>query len=642
MYISKLSVKNYRNFGEGKFSIPLKPFTAIIGENNIGKSNLIDCIGLVLSQDITMFKKRFLDVDDINSKTKEIFKNSVVNLIEEETIDESKIKFPDVRVELILDELDEDQLAVVGDWFYEKTFTKAKLTYWFKPRAGFKRQEWVERQVVNLRELLSEGKVKKEELYHHVEFPIDQYEYIIFGGNNPTNKCDPYFLKMLKLEVLDALRDAKKELVANGEYKLLYRILNRNYENDFVEIQSLLGDLNQKLKENKKLETIKKELTTYLDRVSLSNPSELNSIDFNFSSPEVNEILKKLSIVYGENPVSIERNGLGKNNLLFISLVLSHLASQTDEKTKLAFRVIGIEEPEAHLHPHLQTHLAKNLSKVINLKGEGVEKEGEKEEEEKKDTQIIITSHSTNITTSIDLDNLVILYRDKDQIKYHYILDGFSDKKEGQDHIKYLKKYLDATNSSMFYARRLILVEGISEQILVPLFFELYSKKTLESIGSNIINVNGVAFRHFLEIIKNGYFIKCGVLTDKDAGKKTEKRAEKLKEHYKINSDVIAVEINDDTFEKEIIKYNLKDKGRELLLKVFKQLHPIKYTELEKSWEKQIDVKTYFENIENDKSDFAFALHEELLKDSTGFIIPKYIVSIFKFILGEENEEQTK
>ncbi|MBU3574161.1 AAA family ATPase [Priestia aryabhattai] len=641
MYISKLSVKNYRNFGERKFSIPLKPFTAIIGENNIGKSNLIDCIGLVLSQDITMFKKRFLDVDDINSKTKETFKKSIVNLIDEENIDESKIKFPDVRVELIFDELDEDQLAVVGDWFYEKTFIKAKLTYWFKPRAGFKRQEWVERQVSNLRELLGEGTIKKEELYHHVEFPIDQYEYVIFGGNNPTNKCDPYFLKMLKLEVLDALRDAKKELVANGEYKLLYRILNRNYENDFIEIQSLLGDLNQKLKKNKKLGTIKRELTTYLDRVSLSNPTELNSIDFNFSSPEVNEILKKLSIVYGENPVSIERNGLGKNNLLFISLILSHLASQTDEKTKLAFRVIGIEEPEAHLHPHLQTHLAKNLSKVITLGGEEVEREKENEGE-KKDTQIIITSHSTNITTSIDLNNLVILYRDKEQIKYHYILDGFSNKKEGQDHIKYLKKYLDVTNSSMFYARRLILVEGISEQILVPLFFELHSKKTLESIGSNIINVNGVAFKHFLEIIKNGYFIKCGVLTDKDTGKKTEKRAEKLREHYKINKDVIAVEINDDTFEKEIIKYNLTGKGKELLLRVFKQLHPIKYKEVGGNWEKQIDVKSYFEYIENDKSDFAFALHEELLKNSLGFKIPDYIVSIFKFITEEENEEKTK
>ncbi|WIL34604.1 AAA family ATPase [Bacillus stercoris] len=373
MYISKLSVKNYRNFGEEGFSIPLKPFTAIIGENNIGKSNLIDCIGLILSQDITMFKKRFLAVDDLNSNTKENFKKSIVHLLDEEKVDESKIKFPDVRVEIILDELDEDQLAIAGDWFYENTFSKVKLTYWFKPRAGFKRQEWIERQVTNLSELLKEENVKKNELYQHVEFPIDQYEYIIFGGNNPTNKCDPYFLKMLKLEVLDALRDAKKELVANGEYKLLYRILNKNYENDFVEIQSLLGQLNQKLKENKKLESIKSELTTYLDRVSLSNPSELNSIDFNFSSPEVNEILKKLSIVYGENPVSIERNGLGKNNLLFISLVLSHLASQTDEKTKLAFRVIGIEEPEAHLHPHLQTHLAKNLSKVINLEVKEVE-----------------------------------------------------------------------------------------------------------------------------------------------------------------------------------------------------------------------------------------------------------------------------
>ncbi|WP_224428462.1 AAA family ATPase [Cytobacillus oceanisediminis] len=216
MYISKLSVKNYRNFGEEKFTIPLKPFTAIIGENNIGKSNLIDCIGLVLSQDITMFKKRFLDIDDINSKTKENFKKSIVRVIDEETIDDSEMKFPEVKVELILDELDDDQLAVVGDWFYEKTFTKAKLTYWFKPRAGFKRQEWIERQVANLRELLSEGKVKKEELYNHVEFPIDQYEYVIFGGNNPTNKCDPYFLKMLKLEVLDALRDAKKELVTTG------------------------------------------------------------------------------------------------------------------------------------------------------------------------------------------------------------------------------------------------------------------------------------------------------------------------------------------------------------------------------------------------------------------------------------------
>src|SRR5699024_1467409 len=140
---------------------------------------------------------------------------------------------------------------------------------------------------------------------------------IIFGGNNTTNKCDPYFLRMLKLEVLDALRDAIKELSANGEYKLLYRILNKNYETDFIEIQAILTNLNKELMKNKKLVAIKEDITEYLDRISLSNPKENNNIDFNFVSPQVNEIIKKLSIVYGENPVSIERNGLGKNNLLF-------------------------------------------------------------------------------------------------------------------------------------------------------------------------------------------------------------------------------------------------------------------------------------------------------------------------------------
>lgn len=65
MYISNLKIANYRNF-HGTFAINLQPFTLIIRENNIGKSNLLNAIGLVLSQDITMFKKRMLDIDDIN------------------------------------------------------------------------------------------------------------------------------------------------------------------------------------------------------------------------------------------------------------------------------------------------------------------------------------------------------------------------------------------------------------------------------------------------------------------------------------------------------------------------------------------------------------------------------------------------
>ena len=342
MYISELRIKNYRNFGEKEFSMPLKQFTAIIGENNVGKSNLIDSIGLVISQDITMFKKRILDIEDINYKTKEAFKKQIAEYAFKE-IDEKidEILFPEVKVQIILDDMDEKQLSVVGDWFFEDSFTKAKLTYLFRIRPGFNKNEWIKNQVENLKIILEKKDVSKDTLYEYVDFPIEQYEYIIYGGESPSNKCDQYFLKMLKLEVLDALRDAKKQLVANGEYKLLYRILNQDYDTEFINIQSILEELNDEIQCNAKLSNVREDLTKYLDRISLTNPLEPNKIDFKFSSPEVSEILKRLSLIYGQEPISIERNGLGKNNLLYISLILSHLASRQDDRTKLIFRVIG-------------------------------------------------------------------------------------------------------------------------------------------------------------------------------------------------------------------------------------------------------------------------------------------------------------
>ena len=51
MYISKLKIKNFRKFGDPPFMMDLKPFTLIIGENNIGKTNLLAALSLLFSQD---------------------------------------------------------------------------------------------------------------------------------------------------------------------------------------------------------------------------------------------------------------------------------------------------------------------------------------------------------------------------------------------------------------------------------------------------------------------------------------------------------------------------------------------------------------------------------------------------------------
>ena len=96
-----------------------------------------------------------------------------------------------------------------------------------------------------------------------------------------------------------------------------------------------------------------------------------------------------------------------------------------------------------------------------------------------------------------------------------------------------MAKYLDASKSALFFARKVILVEGISEQLLIPEFFKIkYNENTLEQKGITLINVNGVAFSHFLEVIKAGYFIRGVAYTDSDQTRKTSERAIDLQEKY--------------------------------------------------------------------------------------------------------------
>lgn len=622
MYIAHLKIKNYRSFGDPPFEIELKPFTLLIGENNTGKTNLLNAIGLIFSHDITIFKKRVLEIDDFNYDSVKKFKKQISNT----ALDADNVDFPSVMVEVVLKDFSDEQLAVVGDWLVNKELTEARITYLFSLRSDWaKKKEWVlkqrERYTQKFQTVLSVGGVvSDEELMSTIDFPIENYEYVLFGGDDSTNRCDLYYLRMLKMEFLDALRDAKRELIASGDYRLLYKILNRKDHSGYASIKNILETLESEIKKNENLESIKKDVSKLLDKVSLQEKEIDNTIDFNFSSPETSEILKKIGLSYGTNPISVDRNGLGRNNLLYMSMVLSQLYGKHSNGDYTYFRVIGIEEPEAHLHPTLQNHLAENIEEI---------NEGNKE------MQLLLTSHSTHITAKLKLENTVILFKDVNKaVKYHYILRGIDPIKE-ESTINYLQKYLDATKSTMFFSKKLILVEGISEQILVPKFYKLHkSGVSLEKINCTVLNVNGVAFKNFLAIVKNGFFIKCLVLTDSDVGTKSENRADTLKTDFSAHNSIISIEkTTETTFEKDIISENKSGKGKDILLKALIKTKPISgKTYKTNIGSNNLDVTTFFSEIESYKSEFAFNLLDELNENSDGFKIPKYIVDGFNFI----------
>jgi predicted ATP-dependent endonuclease of OLD family len=611
MYIEHITIKNYRNFGDPPFEMEFKPFTVIIGENNVGKTNLLNALGLIFSQEIMIFRKRILEVDDINYSSVEAFKDKVKN----PKIPPTEIEFPIVIVAVKLTDLDDDQQAVVGDWFINQELTEAKITYQFAPVANFNKVAWIEKQ----RELINSRERSGNESI--IDFPIGDYRYSIFGGNDPSNECNMYYLKMLKMEFLDAMRDAQKELIASGEYRLLYRILIQKDEAKYDDIKNVLKELVTVVNKNPNLQSIKADVKILLDKVSLQTKESDNSIDFIFSSPEANELLKKISMIYGTNPISVERNGLGRNNLLYISLILSHLSGYEYAGSNTFFRLIAIEEPEAHLHPNLQDHLAENIESI--QKGSG------------KAMQLLLTTHSTHIAAKMSLSNSVIIFNDvQNKPASHFILSRIDESRE-ESTIHYLSKYIDATKSRMFFARKIILVEGIVEQLLVPIFFRTSSAKSLEKIGCNIVNVNGVAFSHFLKIIRNGFFIKGLVLTDRDTGSTTEERAADLKATYD-QEGLIRVEISEEsTFEKDVIKENKKGKGKELLMNALKKTKPVNGLAYERKIGKNdLDIDSFFLEIEKYKSEFAFNM-ASLLKEPTNqkhFSIPAYIKRGFQFI----------
>ncbi len=619
MYIDKLIIKNYRNFKN--FEIVLKPFTLIIGENNIGKTNFLNALGLIFSQDITFFKKRNLEIDDINYQTIEDFKKDIINY--QKPIDDIDIPTVEVVAELV--DFSEEQESVVADWAINKELNRVRITYLFYPKEDLK--DWILKERERLK---NEKHLSENELIRLISFPINKYNYTISGGLNQSKQIDFYFLKMLKYEFLNAVRDVKNELTANGNYKLLYKVLTNREEGKYQDILNAIGELDLAVKSNSELKKIEKLISEYLEKTSLVEKDSQNDVRFQFSNIEEYDILKKLSLLYGESPLTIERNGTGRNNLLYISLVLSHLINA--KKDGVYYRLIGIEEPEAHLHPHLQEHLSKNIEKEVSQQ-----------------LQLIITSHSPHITNKLSLDNTVVFFNEDNDLKNHYLLDGFERfkngilKSESKKHIRYLERYLDSTKSTIFFARKIILVEGISEQILIPKLFEQYSNGiSLEKIGCSIINVNGVAFSHFLEIIKNGYFKKCVVLTDSDANKQTQMRASDLKAKYENDNILVSITKLTDTFEKEIISSNLKGIGKIILLRTLSFTRRNSAVEFNKKYKGiDLDVEPYFELIESYKADFATDLKYVLLKQPKSFLshftIPEYILDGFKHIFPIEN-----
>ncbi|VFR84716.1 DNA repair protein RecN [plant metagenome] len=290
---------------------------------------------------------------------------------------------------------------------------------------------------------------------------------------------------------LPPLRDAWQGLKPSRTNQLsrLFRLLATDAGKQGV--NNALKELDEALKEHQPV--VSTHTAIKGRHQAMLGPQLEQVLDLGLAGSDFQRLASRLSLRV--DAFEIEQNGLGFNNLIFMAVVLSELAKNPEA----SYRGLIIEEPEAHLHPQLQAVLLGYLESIKDAEGE-------------KPVQMFVTSHSPNFASIANLDSLACLVDTGTQVETffpHTI-------KFGKGKREKLERYLDVTRAELFFARRVIFVEGAAELMLVNVLAEK-AGHDLRKHGVSLISVEGLNFDSFLPLFgAQALKIPVAVITDAD------------------------------------------------------------------------------------------------------------------------------
>lgn len=503
MFISSLSIRNFRNFKKAKFNFK-NGINTIIGENGSGKSNLFYALRILLDDTMPRYIK-FYPSDFNRSLGSQWAGHWIIISLEFENLDASE----------------EAQALAVQTSGHMDSANKGSYSVYFRPKYQFRKELYDYSQTggkneADLQLLLNKISIEDYEAvylsrgvgdfsdettykryvgdFKSIEFPDpDEKEDLIFGTWLPReinihNEVSCTFIK--------ALRDVESDLrsYANNPLVNLLRGKEKTVEvakqNDIIDSIDKLNDQISSLDEVQSIrkgidKSIKEAVgTTYAPNINIK--SELPN--------EMEKLFQSLKLWVGDPDDDgyegrIWELSLGGANLIYLSLkLLEYERVKTD---KIA-NFLLIEEPEAHIHTHIQKTLFDNL------------KENK--------TQVIISTHSTHISSVSKISSVNILSRGKKEAHVFHPSNNLDENEIGR-----IERYLDAVRSNLLFAKGILLVEGDAEQILIPALFKKVFGLSLDEIGVSLVNIGSTGFTNVARLFHEDRINKCcSVITDYD------------------------------------------------------------------------------------------------------------------------------
>lgn len=467
MYISEIRIENFRLFGSGDhaFVLPLKPgLTALVGENDAGKTAVVDALRFVLGT---------RDQELLRVETTDFHQPPGGEQAEQISI---RLTFKALTVH--------DRAAFAEYLTYlpggDGNETSLVIT-------------WVARRNTK------EG--TRRTLPPELRSGADGDGPVLDGGAR----------SLLTATYLRPLRDAERAMSA-GRGSRLSQILQHTKEiketgvafdpkagppEDPKTLSVLgLGDYaNFLFGDSEGIKEARKKLNDeFLKPLSFANDLLNARIAVSGSRDDavrLRQLLEKLelALIASENADGAHTRGLGSNNLLFMACELLLLVAESD-----GFPLLLIEEPEAHLHPQRQLRLMAFL-----------QQQADKVRADGQQIQILVTTHSPNLASDIRLENLAMIEGGK-----AFPMGSQHTQLSGSDY-RFLERFLDVTKANLFFARAVMIVEGDSETILLPVIARLLGRD-FHHYGVSLVNVGGVGLGRFARIFMRKEPNKSGVI----------------------------------------------------------------------------------------------------------------------------------